>query len=355
MVGSIFNLDLTRFKKPFFASSLASSWLPVSAPSSPSKKIQTRSQIRQNSQLQAQSEPRSSPTGSSDPPTSTFPPTSTIPKKRTAHENHCERLPPPPPCSPLPSPPAEPVPWKWKCHVCRSTYSLAVTRRCLEDGHYFCSVQTKTKSRRTGRVKKHGPCRSRFDYAGWKKWAEWRRMQDDVMPLPLDPTEERDCWNQCDYPSECRWARRSQSDACAEEESAKGKDGVKTESVEVAAAGAKRHKSNGGFRENEDVDIGGQTRSEEEVLMDVEESGNATADEGEPDDSAHDRKSDHEREPSGQADHWRILFAVNNDLGLAFASVLWRNALHGQRNMEATADPDEDGKQNTRFSPCSKA
>ena len=47
------------------------------------------------------------------------------------------------PCIPPksnPPPPSNPYPWLWKCHLCNSIYRLGVTRRCLEDGHFFCAV-----------------------------------------------------------------------------------------------------------------------------------------------------------------------------------------------------------------------
>ncbi len=36
--------------------------------------------------------------------------------------------------------PQMPHPWAWRCHICKSYYRLSVTRRCLKDGHFFCSV-----------------------------------------------------------------------------------------------------------------------------------------------------------------------------------------------------------------------
>jgi len=99
-------------------------------------------------------------------------------------------------------------------------------------------------------VKKHKACASEFDYAGWKSWGVWRRSVieqieaaealiaateadgDVVLPLnvPTAPSEEqglkgawtrepvnlqetknfwhKDCWNSCDYPSECRWGKQ---------------------------------------------------------------------------------------------------------------------------------------------------
>src|SRR5689334_22698027 len=39
----------------------------------------------------------------------------------------------------LDDPPIDPVAWVWFCHLCGRRYEIGVTRRCLEDGHYFCS------------------------------------------------------------------------------------------------------------------------------------------------------------------------------------------------------------------------
>ncbi|KAK0122491.1 hypothetical protein ONS95_010721 [Cadophora gregata] len=125
-------------------------------------------------------------------------------------------LPPPPP----PPPPSFPFPWIWQCHLCGSVYRLGVTRRCLEDGHFFCAegrtpVLTPTgqdgngdggengnggekrsgrggseekakrrrgkrrdkKGKKRGRNKKRG-CRAEFDYEGWKAWGVCRRRRE---------------------------------------------------------------------------------------------------------------------------------------------------------------------------------
>lgn len=97
------------------------------------------------------------------------------------------------------------------------------------------------------------PCASEFDYAGWKDWGVWKRnlllltqqqrqrsspcdsvfddeSEDEVEEItttasvvspisagvggtsswrdatPLQPV--KDCWNRCDYPSECRWGKQ---------------------------------------------------------------------------------------------------------------------------------------------------
>jgi hypothetical protein len=95
--------------------------------------------------------------------------------------------------------PARPLPWLWTCHQCGTTYPLAATRRCLQDGHFFCSGST--YSTRTGRTRRHRSCSSEFDYMGWTKMAEWRLSTQSTAPI----THQKDCWKNCDYPSECRW------------------------------------------------------------------------------------------------------------------------------------------------------
>ncbi|KAI9799125.1 MAG: hypothetical protein M1825_004892 [Sarcosagium campestre] len=97
-----------------------------------------------------------------------------------------------------------PLTWLWTCHICHATYSLGATRRCLQDGHYFCSGTTVDK--RSGTAKRHASCSSEFDYAGWSAWQHWRR---DVLPGAEERVVgHRNCWQQCDYPSECRWGDR---------------------------------------------------------------------------------------------------------------------------------------------------
>lgn len=156
----------------------------------------------------------------------------------------------------LPAPPSRPLNWLWQCHLCSRIYQLGVTRRCLDDGHYFCAGAPVTKrDRKTGKVatKKGRACASEFDYAGWKAWGGWRRdcaeqiaaaealaaldreeeEEDKMQPKPLfapsGPEESdwlrghwarkpagieqgklwaKDCWGTCDYPSECRWGRQ---------------------------------------------------------------------------------------------------------------------------------------------------
>lgn len=168
----------------------------------------------------------------------------------------------------VPPPPQEPLKWLWQCHCCARIYHLGTTRRCLDDGHYFCAGAPVTKrDRKTGLkvTRKSRACASEFDYAGWKAWGTWRRDVEEqraaaealvafeevavesdeelqvedvhaqsVVPRPLFapsvPTEGqwmgglwakkpaminstpgywgKDCWGTCDYPSECRWGKQ---------------------------------------------------------------------------------------------------------------------------------------------------
>ncbi|KAK0253178.1 hypothetical protein LTS09_011849 [Friedmanniomyces endolithicus] len=106
----------------------------------------------------------------------------------------------------LPSPPADPLRWLWQCHLCGRVYQLGTTRRCLDDGHYFCAGTTTVKrSRRTNKkTVRHKACCSEFDYQGWKTWGVWRRSVaemrdaassdvdvDAVLPLHV-PTVPRE-------------------------------------------------------------------------------------------------------------------------------------------------------------------
>lgn len=97
------------------------------------------------------------------------------------------------------------MPWVWTCHLCRSKYPLAATRRCLDDGHHFCAGTS--IDRRNGRIKKHNACSSEFDYAGWKAYGDWRRSYNQEEK-PDFVHGSKDCSEHCDYPSECRWTAK---------------------------------------------------------------------------------------------------------------------------------------------------
>ncbi|KAF2157863.1 hypothetical protein K461DRAFT_274096 [Myriangium duriaei CBS 260.36] len=96
----------------------------------------------------------------------------------------------------------DPLPFKWTCHKCSTSYELGTTPRCLRCGHYFCAGETIT---RKGEVKRHKPCQSEFDYDRWSAWGKIRRAAGPKADSESDKTlTGRDCWNTCDYPSECR-------------------------------------------------------------------------------------------------------------------------------------------------------
>ena len=97
------------------------------------------------------------------------------------------------------------MPWVWTCHLCRSHYPLAATRRCLEDGHHFCAGTS--IDRRTGKIRKHNACASEFDYTGWKAYGDWRRRSNQEEK-PDFVHGSKDCSKHCDYPSECRWTAK---------------------------------------------------------------------------------------------------------------------------------------------------
>ena len=132
--------------------------------------------------------------------------------------------------SPTSAPPPEPLTWLWQCHMCRRSYPLGATRRCLDDGHTFCSSTTavRGRGRNAKTTKPHRSCASEFDYRGWEAWGEWRREEraiyDACTRSALSPIQEifpvavaaamasrgasRNCWANCDYPSECHWGTR---------------------------------------------------------------------------------------------------------------------------------------------------
>ncbi|KAI9833115.1 MAG: hypothetical protein M1826_000482 [Phylliscum demangeonii] len=116
-----------------------------------------------------------------------------------------------------PMTPPAPLPWVWKCHLCRSTYLLGVTRRCLHDGHYFCSGTVTVKRGR----RKALSCTSEFDYSGWATWRNWRKQAHRPSPVPspfgAPPPAARltphSCWTDCAYPSDCRWSLAREPDS----------------------------------------------------------------------------------------------------------------------------------------------
>ncbi|EOD45456.1 hypothetical protein UCRNP2_7826 [Neofusicoccum parvum UCRNP2] len=94
-------------------------------------------------------------------------------------------------------------------------------------------------SSRRRKTKKHRACASEFDYAGWKAFGEWRRNEETIRNISFTdsvdfcdaadndcvsspfrtprrpPKSSRNCWNRCDFPSECRWGSQYGMQACA--------------------------------------------------------------------------------------------------------------------------------------------
>ncbi|KAG9230611.1 hypothetical protein BJ875DRAFT_471754 [Amylocarpus encephaloides] len=131
---------------------------------------------------------------------------------------HLRTIIPSPPITPafIASLPSTPYPWIWRCHVCGRGYRLGATRRCLEDGHVFCSGTGKSGRR----------CGSEFDYQAWEARNFWRREIlrrrsqrgkerermagiEGVIEGEIDsPFRERNCWMDCNFPSECHAFRQ---------------------------------------------------------------------------------------------------------------------------------------------------
>ncbi|KAI9885845.1 MAG: hypothetical protein M1823_002375 [Watsoniomyces obsoletus] len=119
-------------------------------------------------------------------------------------------------------PPTKPLPWTWSCHKCRQRYPLGVTRRCLEDGHFFCTTRTSLTTGKTiqegdGRRRCRGKkrrdrggrsCGSSFDYDGWTAWGAWRREIQGTKESRQKG--EKNCLFNCDFPSDCQWSLQFQ-------------------------------------------------------------------------------------------------------------------------------------------------
>jgi hypothetical protein len=98
--------------------------------------------------------------------------------------------------------PAKPLAWIWQCHLCKSRYPLSVTRRCLQDGHFYCSGEMDRPNLK--RRKRGQSCSSEFDYIGWKEWSEWKRKVLSTLENGIDIHGTRKGCQRCEYPSQCR-------------------------------------------------------------------------------------------------------------------------------------------------------
>jgi hypothetical protein len=107
----------------------------------------------------------------------------------------------------LTPPPSQPLAWVWQCHLCRTRYPLGATRRCLLDGHFYCSGET---DRPNPKKKKKQGCSSEFDYIGWKAMEQWKRKARKSGKFAI-AGEPQGCEN-CEFPSQCRYAGRNLPD-----------------------------------------------------------------------------------------------------------------------------------------------
>ena len=100
--------------------------------------------------------------------------------------------------------PVKPLAWIWQCHLCRTRYPLGVTRRCLHDGHFYCSGET---DRPNLKKKKRGQsCSSEFDYIGWREWGEWKRKVLGNLENGIEIKSRASGCQKCEFPSQCRYA-----------------------------------------------------------------------------------------------------------------------------------------------------
>lgn len=139
----------------------------------------------------------------------TSPVTPTTPKKSGTEPSNITTSPPRASQLVLPPPPAKPLNWVWQCHQCRSRYQLSVTRRCLIDGHYYCSGDTSQNQRNNKRRRKAQSCTSEFDYVGWQDWGQWRRKCTALRAYVNGKAAPKihGCEG-CSFPSQCRYESR---------------------------------------------------------------------------------------------------------------------------------------------------
>ena len=98
-------------------------------------------------------------------------------------------------------PPQKPLVWIWQCHLCRTRYPLGATRRCLVDGHFYCSGEMDRPNLKKN--KKGQSCSSEFDYIGWKSIEQWKRKMRKSGRFTI-AREPVGC-EKCEFPSECRY------------------------------------------------------------------------------------------------------------------------------------------------------
>ncbi|KAI5363859.1 hypothetical protein Slin15195_G095160 [Septoria linicola] len=175
-------------------------------------------------------------------------------------------------------------------------------------------------------VRRHAACASEFDYQGWKGWGVWRRSvaeqveaaeallraeeafesvfrQEEETAVPVVPSEakwlngawakkavhsrspsanlragreywektqsplekkekKKNCWDACDYPSECRWGKQF---------------GVKTPTVVTASIAATPAASNSVMEDDEETKADQPKTSFEDILLELSQSALGTS------------------------------------------------------------------------------
>jgi hypothetical protein len=99
--------------------------------------------------------------------------------------------------------PAKPLAWIWQCHLCKSRYPLSVTRRCLQDGHLYCSGETDRPNLK--KKTRSQSCSSEFDYIGWREWGQWKRRALGNLENGVEGKLCAKGCLKCEFPSQCRY------------------------------------------------------------------------------------------------------------------------------------------------------
>lgn len=147
-----------------------------------------------------------------------------------------------PPMVRFPAQPARALKWVWQCHSCGSRYPLAVTRRCLNDGHYYCSGNSEAQ-RNIKKKRKHLSCTSEFDYVAWKEWGHWRRKTLALRAFAERKQEPKlvGCEG-CNSPSQCRYEHRARVEVIKFDDFIEEKDIISN----LKEGASVRHSANGG-------------------------------------------------------------------------------------------------------------
>ena len=141
----------------------------------------------------------------------------------------------------LPPTPKTPLAWVWQCHLCHSRWNLGATRRCLLDGHFYCSGEDSQPNLKKKR--KAQSCSSEFDYVRWQDWIEWKKK---IQRITRNDDILEGC-QACEFPSQCRYVKAAKRNPAVV---VPGQSLAKT-STETAAGSTSRTRA----RRNEEMDV----------------------------------------------------------------------------------------------------